>query len=148
MATFHFKEPSKAEINIEISFGIRITQVRGLNPPNPKEIFTRDWAAENGVDYYVQTTRKVKASEVTIEFYAEDDLVHTAIYKYDAFCHYLLTVENPLQYRDTAQNMKANLIYTGNNASWYQLFESTTKKLVAQVTLLNPTGDVTTYVAS
>lgn len=145
MATFHFKEPSKAEINIETYFGIRITQVRGLNPPQPKEIFTRDWAEENGVDYYVSpspATRKVKSSEVTIEFYAETGAT-TAIAKYKAFCDYLLAAETPLRYRDTVQYCQVNLLYTANSTSWYQLFDSTTTKLVAQVTFLNPTGAVT-----
>lgn len=141
--TFHFKEPSKTEINIELSFGISITQVRGLNPPNPKEIFTRDWASEDGVDYYVPTTRKVKSSEVVIQFYAVDDSTSTAIYKYNDFCNYLLTVENPLRYRDTLQNQQVNLLYDSNKPAWYQLYSSTNKKLVAEVTLINPTGAAT-----
>jgi len=144
--TFHFKEPSKAEIDIETTFGIHITEVRGLNPPIPKELFTRDWAENDGVDYYAGTTRKVKSSEVTIAFYAEDGAT-TAISKYKAFCDYLLAAENPIRYRDTLQGQYANLIYTGNKPAWYQLFTSSNKKLVAEVTLLNPTGAVTLYVA-
>jgi hypothetical protein len=35
------------------------------------------------------------------------------------------------------------LVYTGNKPAWYQLFTSTNKKLVAEVTLMNPTGVVT-----
>ena len=143
MATnFYMKKASGSEIDIESNFNIHVTEVRGLNPPNPKKIFTRDWAAENGIDYYIGTSRKVKSSEVTIQFYAEDG-VTTAIQRYRAFCDWLLSEVVPIQYRDTLQNNQVNLIYNTNRPAWYQLFTSTNKKLHAEITFINPTGAVT-----
>ena len=144
MATnFYMQRDGESEIDIESSFGIRITEVRGLNPPNPKELFTRDWADEDGIDYYIPTTRRVKPSDVTIAFYAEDDLVKTAIYKYEDFCYYLLNTDLPIVYRDTLQYRSAELIYATNKPAWYQLFVGPNKKLVAEVTFIAPTGVIT-----
>ena len=144
MATnFYLKKASAAEIDIESNFDIRITEVRGLNPPQPKAIFTRDWATEDGVDYYIGTARNIKASEVTLVIYAETDSTKTAIEKYRDLHDYIIAETVPIRYRDTLQYQQVNLIYNSNKPAWYQLYGGDNEKLEAQITFFNPTGLVT-----
>lgn len=143
MATnFYLKKESAAEIDIETNFDIKVTSVRGLNPPQPKKIFTRDWATEDGVDYYVGTARNIKSSEVTIVIYAESDATKTAIEKYRELHDYIISEIVPIRYRDTLQYQQVNLIYNANKPAWYQLYGDN-QKLQAEITFFNPTGLVT-----
>jgi hypothetical protein len=143
MATeFFFTKDDEEEINIEPEFGIRIMSVRGLNPPNPKELYTRDWAAENGVDYYVPTSRKRKSSEILMTLWIEDG-VKTALVKYAEFCAYVF--DGVITYRDNLQGQTATLLYQENKPVWYQFVG--VGQIMAEMTFLNPSGAVTTYVA-
>ena len=138
MATqfFIYKEGYPAPSDIELSLGIRIASVRGLNPANPKELFTRDWADEDGVDVYIPASRKKQSTEVTMTVFAESSYGATAIQKYDSFCSALF--EGEFDYWDTLQNKKVTLIYTGNKPSWYQFI--TPQRLMFEATFLNKTG--------
>ena len=138
MATQFFidKEGYPAPSDIELSLGIRIASVRGLNPANPKELFTRDWANEDGVDVYLPTSRKKQPTEVTMTVFAESSSGTTAMQKYDNFCAALFDGE--FDYWDTLQNKKVTLIYTGNKPSWYQFI--TPHRVMFEATFLNATG--------
>jgi len=137
-ANFYFQfDGAPSAIDIEQSYGIRVTSVRGLHPADPKEIFTRDWADENGVDVYIPATRKVKSTEVTMTCFAENGTLETAIEKYDRFCESIIT-DAPILYWDTLQNQQVSLIYTGNKPVWYQFVAPT--RLMFEITFLNATG--------
>lgn len=125
--------------DIELEFDIRIMQVRGLTPSNPKPIFTRDWAEENGVDYYVGTARKVKQSEVIMTIYAKDYYA-TALQKYRNFHDWLLAETEPIHYRDLLQWRECDLIYDSNKPAWFDLLQGEANQLVAEITFINPTG--------
>ena len=141
---FSFTKGS-TKINIETHFGIRVLSVRGLNPPQPKPMFKREWVAENGIDYYLPTTRKIQSSEVTITVFCVDDDVittnaNTAIGKYRALCDYLIDGV-VVKYSDNLQNQEVNLIYDSNKPSWYQFVDR--KQIMSEITLINPTGTIT-----
>lgn len=140
---FYFKKGS-TEIDIESTYGLRIMSVRGLEPPTPKELYTRDWADRDGVDYYVPTTRLKKSSEVIMTIWIEDDDSKTALEKYRTFCAYLFD-NGEIRYRDTLQGMYANVIYNTNKPSWYQFVGK--GQIMSEITLTNITGAVTLYVA-
>lgn len=142
---FYLKKGETAEIDIESYFGIRIMSVRGLEPPQPKDLHIRDWASQDGVDYYIPAapaTRKKKSSEVIMTIWIEDGLT-SAQTKYRAFCDYLFD-NGLLRYRDTLQGFYVNMIYNTNKPSWYQFVG--TKQVMAEITFLNPSGLVTLYV--
>jgi hypothetical protein len=144
MATeFFLQRGAEAEKNIETFFNVRVMSVRGLNPPQPKELYTRDWAANDGVDYYVPPTgRKKKASEVQMTLWIENG-VKTALVKYKEFCEYVF--DGVITYRDNLQGQTATLLYQENKPAWYQFVG--TGQVMAEITFLNPSGAVTTYVA-
>lgn len=138
MATqFFFQKDELVPIDIESSFLIRVMSVRGLNPPQPKELFTRDWAGEDGVDVYLPASRKKKAQEVVMTCYAQDHSLGSAIESYDNFCEYIFNGE--IWYHDDVQAQKVKLIYMGNKPAWYQFVSK--RKLVFEVTFLNKTGN-------
>lgn len=138
MATnFYFQKTTDAlPIDIESTFNVRVISVRGLNPPQPKSLFTRDWANEDGIDVYVPETRLTKSSDVVITFFAESAGGKTAIELYDDICTYMIGAE--FDYWDTLQNKKVNLIYTDNKPEWYQFI--TPQKVMFEITFLNKTG--------
>ena len=145
MATqFYFQKPNESEYNIEDYFAVRVCEVRGLNPPQPKDVFTRDWASEDGVDYFLATIRKIKSSEVTMSVYVEDSAMYMgmqvkAIERYRLLCDYLMN--GTIRYRDTLQNQQVNLVYQSNRPVWYQFVSQ--GKVFAEFTFLNPSGIVT-----
>lgn len=141
MATnFYFQKATDVlPIDIESTFNVRVTQVRGLNPSSPKGLFTRDWANENGVDVYLPETRYVKSKEVTMTFFATSTATKTAIQLYDDICAYMIGDE--FDYWDTLQNKKVGLIYIDNKTEWYQFI--TPQKVMFEITLLNKTGERT-----
>lgn len=144
MSTFLFTK-SAVQINIENTFGVRVTSVRGLNPPQPKALHTRDWAAEHGVDVYIPVdsggagNRKRQSSEVTISLLAEDSVGYTAKRKYNDFCAYCF--DGLITYSDNLQNAQVGLIYDSNKPVWYAFVGE--KKIMFEVTFINPTGLVT-----
>jgi len=132
-------------INLESAFGIRITSVRGLNPPQPKALHTRDWAAEHGVDVYIPVdslgvgNRKRKSSEVVMTILAEDEYGRSARTKYEDFCAFCF--DGVLTYSDNLQNTSVELLYDANKPAWYNFIGD--KKIMFEITFLNPTGAVT-----
>jgi len=138
MATnFYFQKVTDiTPLDIEVEFNVRVSQVRGLNPPSPKKLFTRDWANENGVDVYIPATRLTKSADVTMTFFAESTDTKTAIELYDDICAYMIGAE--FDYWDTLQNKKVNLTYTDNKPEWYQFI--TPQKVMFEITFLNKTG--------
>jgi hypothetical protein len=149
MATeFFLRRGVEAEKNIETFFNVRVMSVRGLNPPQPKELYTRDWAEHDGVDYYMPPikndgrARRYKASEMLMTLWIEDG-VKTALVKYAEFCAYIL--DSVITYRDTLQGQTAVLLYQENKPAWYQFVG--VGQVMAEITFLNPTGKVTLYVA-
>lgn len=138
MANFYMTVGTGAEVDIESTYGIRVTSVRGLNPPQPKEIFTRDWATENGVDVYIPDTRKIKSSEIIMTIYVKGD-TSTAMAKYKVFCDFLLA-SGLITYRDTVQSVTVNIIYNSNKPAWYNLVSETS--LLSEITFINPTGAI------
>ena len=74
----------------------------------------------------------------------EDDMSKTALEKYRIICKYLLD-NNLVRYRDTLQGVYVDVIYSTNKPSWYQFVG--TKQIMSEITLLNPSGLVTLYVA-
>jgi len=152
MANFYLKKGNSAEVDIENIYGLRITSVRGLEPPQPKELYTRDWASEHGVYYYTEpyvegvSGRKRKPSEVVMTLWIEDhptDPTKTALKRYKTFCDFVF--DGTFVYRDTLQGMQATILYQGNKPSWYQLAGN--GQIMAEITFLNPSGAVTLYVA-
>lgn len=142
MSVNFYLKKDNVERDIESYFGIRVMSVRGLEPPTPKDLYTRDWAMEDGVDVYAPATRKIKASDVLMTIWIEDDDSKTAQQKYREFCAY---VQNgTFRYRDTLQGMYADVIYNANKPTWYQFVG--TKQVMAEITFLNPSGAVTLYV--
>jgi hypothetical protein len=141
MAVNFYISDGVTEQDIETYFGLRVMSVRGLEPPTPKELYTRDWASENGVAYYLPTERKRKSSEVIMTIWIEDDIVETAIAKYRIFCDYVF--DGIFTYRDTLQNMVADIIYNTNKPSWYQFVGK--GQVMAEISFLNPSGAVTLY---
>lgn len=135
---FFAKEGYPAAVNIESSFGVRVTSVRGLNPPQPKPLFTRDWAAEHGVDVHIPTSRKRKSSEVVMTIYTDDEYARSAKKKYIDFCDFVF--DGKVTYHDTLQNSQVELIYDSNKPAWYQFVGE--KRIMFEVTFLNPTGEV------
>jgi len=143
MATnFYMQQDGGLAVDIESTFNIRVTSVRGLNPASPKELFTRDWAGEDGIDVYLPATRKKKATEVTMTCFAEKTDTKTAIDLYDEFCAYIF--DGAIDYWDTLQLRKVNLIYNENKPSWYQLIAP--QRLMFEITFLNKTGATTKVV--
>lgn len=141
MATnFYIKPVGGAQTDIESTYGIRVTSARGLELGDPKEIFKRDWANEDGVDFYVPASRKRKATEVTLTCWAEDTTGKTAKEKYESFIAALLAAEQ-FDYWDTLQKSKVRCIFEGKKMSWYQFVGQ--KQLMFEVNLLNPTGNKT-----
>ena len=141
---FFIQKGTDPEYNIEDYFAIRITSVRGLNPPQPKELFVRDWASEDGIDYFLAEERKRKSSEVIMTIFVQDSEVYngmqvTAIQRYRSFCDYIFN--GVLNYRDTLQNQAVSMIYNGNKPEWYQFVGE--GRLMAEITFTNPTGEVT-----
>lgn len=130
------KTGTPAPSDIEQSLGIRITSVRGLHPADPKELFTRDWAEEDGVDVYIPTTRKKKAQEVIMTCFAESDTYTTAIEKYDNFCAAIFDGE--FTYWDTLQNKQVVLIYMASKPVWYQFVDK--QRIMFEATFLNASG--------
>ena len=144
MATnFYFKK-GITEVDIEATYGVRVMSVRGLEPPTPKALYTRDWATENGSAYYVPANRVTKSSEVVMTLWIEDDDSKTALEKYRTICDYLFD-NNLIQYRDTLQGVVVDVIYNTNKPSWYQF--AGIGQIMSEITLTNPTGLVTLYVA-
>jgi hypothetical protein len=149
MATeFFLQRGAEAEKNIETFFNVRVMSVRGLNPPQPKAFYTRDWA-KDGVDYYIPPenlddgrTVRFQASEMIMTLWIEDG-VKTAVVKYDEFCAYI--VGRLITYRDTLQGRVVELLYTKNDPKWYQFVG--VGQVMAEITFLNPSGVVETYVA-
>lgn len=147
---FYFKKDN-VEIDIESYFGLRVFHVEGMEPSQPKELYTRDWAAEDGVKYYLPPLeeggiggRRLKASDLLIEIWIEDDpstnlSPKTATEKYRDLCSYLLNGD--IQYRDTLRGVYADVLYNGNKLSWMQ--HITPSKLQAQIMMFNPSGKVT-----
>lgn len=138
MANFFFTKDG-TEIDIEDTFKVRVTSVRGLNAPQPKELIKRDWANEDGVDVYLPEERKCKSSEVVMTVLAEDRILYNAREQYDAFCAYIFN--GYIGYRDTVQNKSATLIYDSSKPVWFQFTGQ--NKIFFEVTFLNPSGKVT-----
>jgi hypothetical protein len=142
--SFYISKPGVSTMNIEESFGIRITSVRGLNPPQPKALHTREWASEHGVDVYIPVdsegvgNRKRKASEVVISCLATDTDGWLARDKYAAFCDFCFNGQ--LTYYDTLQNAEVTLLYDSNKPAWYDFIGH--KKIMFELTFLNPSGEV------
>ena len=138
MATnFYFQKSTDiTPIDIEQNFKVRVTSVRGLNPTDPKELFTRDWADEDGVDVYIPTARKKKSQEVTMTCFADATTLKTAIELYDEFCEYIFDGE--FDYWDTLQKKKVKLIYLTNKPAWYQFVDK--QRIMFEVTFLNYSG--------
>ena len=137
MATnFYIQFDGELAVDIESTYGIRVTSVRGLEAGDPKEIFKREWAAEDGTDYYIPATRKRQATTVTLTALAEDTQASTAKYKYDTFIAAIF--DGIFDYWDTLQNRKVNVIFESAKPMWYQLFD--VKKVEFTVTMFNPTG--------
>ena len=143
MATnFYIQPVGGSVVDIEAIYGLRITSVRGLELGDPKEVFKRDWIAEDGVDIYVPETRARKATEVTITCFIEDGLT-TAKSKYDLFIAFLVEggTGHQFDYWDTLQNSKVRCIFEGKKMSWYQFVGK--KQIMCEITLFNPTGNKT-----
>jgi hypothetical protein len=135
---FYFQR-GESIIDIESTFKIRITQVRGLNKSQPKDLHMRDWASENGVDVYIPSERKIKAGEVVITAFAEKTDFTQPLQKYDQVCDYLLLGE--VIYWDEVTQRKVTLIYTEHKSAWYSFIQGN-EKLMFEITLLNPSGEV------
>lgn len=147
MATnFYFQKITDLlPVDIEQTFKVRVTSVRGLHPANPKELFTRDWADENGIEVYLPETRKRQATEVVMTCFVETTTLKTAIELYDEFCEYVFDGE--FDYWDNLQGKKVKLIYMTNKPAWYQFVDK--QKLMFEITFLNYSGartDVTVVV--
>jgi len=143
MATNFYIQPVDGNVaDIEETFGLRVTSVRGLELGDPKEIFKRDWIAEDGVDVYVPTTRGRKATEVTMTCFIEDGL-YTAKSKYDTFIEYLAVggTGHQFDYWDTLQNSIVRCIFEGKKSTWYQFVGK--KQIMCEITMFNPTGNKT-----
>ena len=154
MATNFYLKQGNTERDIESYFRVRVNSARGLEPPTPKELYTRDWASEDGVDYYVPPVdpillrgRKYKSSELILTLWIEDDpstqiSPKTALEKYRTLCAHVW--DGVFRYRDTLQGMYVNVIYNANKPSWYQFVG--TKQVMAEITFTNVSGAVTLYV--
>jgi hypothetical protein len=141
MATFYLKK-GNTEVDIESEYGLRVTSVRGLEPPQPKELYTRDWASRDGVDYYAPAARFKQASDIIMTIWIEDhpsDSSKTALKRYHTFCAYVF--DGDLTYRDTLQKMEAEVRYKGNKNSWYQFVGK--GQVMAEITFMNTSGTVT-----
>lgn len=138
MATnFYFQKITDLlPVDIEQTFKVRVTSVRGLHPANPKELFTRDWADENGIEVYLPETRKRQATEVVMTCFVESTTLKAANILYDEFCAYVF--DSAFDYWDTLQKKKVNLIYNTNKPVWYQFVDK--HKIMFEITFLNPTG--------
>lgn len=148
MATnFYIQPVGGVQTDIEATYGVRITSVRGLEIGDPKDIYKREWASEHGVDIYIPAERKRKPTEITITFFAEDDqwsMGRTAKGKFNTFIA-ALSSAGEFDYWDTLQLTKVRCIFEGKKMSWYQFVGQ--KQLMFEVTLLNPTGDAVDVVA-
>ena len=142
-ANFYIQPVDGSEVDIESTFGIRVMSVRGLEKGDPKDIFKRDWIAENGVDIYVPAVRGRQATQVTMNCFAIDDDDSTAKTKYDSFIAFINTggTGHQFDYYDTLQNSKVRCIFEGKKATWYHFL--TPKKMTFEVTMFNPTGNKT-----
>jgi hypothetical protein len=143
MATnFYIQPVGGSQIDIEAVYGLRVTSVRGLELGDPKEIFKRDWIAENGVDVYVPETRGRKATEVTMTCFIEDGTT-TAKAKYDTFIAYLTAggTGAEFDYWDTLQKSKVRCIFEGKKSTWYQFVGK--KQIMCEITMFNPSGNKT-----
>lgn len=143
MATnFYIQPVGSTPVDIEQTYGLRVTSVRGLELGDPKEVFKRDWIAEDGVDIYVPTTRGRKATEVTLTCFIEDGMT-TAKAKYDNFIAFLVLggTGHEFDYWDTLQNSLVRCIFEGKKMGWYQFVGN--KQLMCEFTLFNPTGNKT-----
>lgn len=144
MATnFYIQPVGGAVTDIEDTYGLRVTSVRGLELGDPKDIFKRDWIAEDGVDVYVPATRARKATDVIMTCFIEDGAVTTAKSKYDSFIAFLTTggTGHQFDYWDTLQNSIVRCIFEGKKSSWYQFVGK--KQIMCEITMFNPTGNKT-----
>ena len=126
-------------IDIESAFHVRVTSVRGLNPPQPKEPFKRDWATEHGTDIYIPAERKQKEGKVTITVIAEEHPSASPMTRVESLCAYVFSDE--IDYWDTLQKKKATLIYDSNNPVWVQFLEGN-QKVMFELNFINPSGTI------
>jgi len=138
MATnFYFQKVTDVTpLDIESTFNVRVKSTRGLTQAQPKELFKREWANEDGVDVYVPSTRLLKSATITISCYAAATETKTAIELYDDICDYMIGAE--FDYWDTLQNKKVNLTYISHKLGWLNFVPE--QKLEFEITLLNKTG--------
>jgi hypothetical protein len=136
--TFYFQKLLGVPIDIETSLNVKITSVRGLTAGQPKELFTRDWANEDGIDVYMPNLRKIQSQDVVMTFFAKATQTKSAIDIFDEFREYI--IDGEIDYWDTLQKRKVRLIFKGDNLMWYQFIG--TQKLMFECTFINKSGTI------
>ena len=141
MAVNFYFQKGEDVIDIESTFKVRVTSVRGLLPSQPKELFKRDWAGENGTYVHVPADRKRKAGEVTLTMFSQIVNPNTAQFHIEKLLAY---VQNGvITYWDTLRNRTVDLVYDSSKPLWEQYIPSN-EQIMLELTMINPTGLVTT----
>ena len=132
MGNFYIQQEGGSAIDIESTYNLRVIKPKPIFVEQPKDLFIRDWANEDGVDVYIPMDRKMKAREFELSVYCSGV---TFLQDYRDFC--TLLASDGFDYWDIDQGVRVGCVMESQEIEMYNHIE---KKLIGKITILNNTG--------
>ena len=132
MANFFIQQEGGSPIDIESTYNLRVVKPKPIFVEQPKDLFQRDWADEDGVDVYVPLDRKMKSRTFDLSVYCSGS---TFLQDYRDFC--ILLSEKGFDYWDVDQGVKVGCVMDKQEIIKYN---QVSKQLTGKITILNKTG--------
>jgi hypothetical protein len=132
MANFFVRQEGGSAVDIESTYNLRVIKPKPVFVEQPKDLFKRSWADEDGDDVYIPLERKMKSREFALEVYCSGN---TFLQDYRDFC--ILLSEKGFDYWDVDQNVKVACVMSGQEIVRYNQVEN---KLIGRIIILNKTG--------
>ena len=98
----------------------------------PKDLFKREWANEDGTDVYLPTDRKTKAQTINIDIFCQGDSYLT---NYKNFCIFIASKK--FNWKDLNQEVSFDAVYENQSV---KSRDDVNKQITGTITILNNTG--------
>lgn len=132
MGNFYIQQEGGLAIDVESAYNLRVIKPKPIFVEQPKDLFQRDWAEEDGVDVYIPTERKMKARKFELNVYCSGV---TFLQDYRDFC--TLLAGAGFDYWDIDQGVRVACVMESQEIEIYSHID---RKLIGKITILNYTG--------
>ena len=125
MSNFFVQQEGGSPVDIESTYNLRVIRPKPIFVEEPKDLFKRSWADEDGDDVYIPLFRKMKARSVDLNVFCSGG---TFLQDYRDFC--TLLSEKGFDYWDVDQGVRVACALVGQEITKYNQVES---KLIGRI---------------